>query len=49
VVFKDVTLITELSETNESAGGAQCQFQLLGSYFKQNKKTQTTNNKKSLL
>jgi len=49
VVFKDVTLITELSETNESAGGAQCQFQLLGSYLKQNKKKQNNNNKKSLL
>lgn len=49
VVFKDVILITELSETSESAGGAQCQFQLLGSCLKQNKKKQSNNNKKSLL
>lgn len=49
VVFKDVTLITELLETSESAGGTQCQFQLLGSYLKQNKQKQKQQQQKSLL
>lgn len=49
VVFKDVTLITELLETSESAGGTQCQFQLLGSYLKQNKQKQKPKKKKKPL
>jgi len=40
VVFKDVTLTAELLETSESAGETQYQFQLLGSYLKQNKQKQ---------
>lgn len=39
-MFKDVTLIAELLQTSESAGGTQCWFQLLGSYLKQNKQKQ---------